>query len=232
MNSYSTSLWSDALNVSFQNMWNGVISFIPMIIIALLIVILGWIIGAVIERVIYQIMRSLKIDEALRKAGLEDWLRHGGLTLDSGHFVGALIKWFIIIVFLVAAFDILRLNQVNAFLKDVVLSYLPQVIIAILILLAAAIIADVMKRIVSASARTAHLKSANFLGSVTKWSIWIFAILVALNQLGIAESFVQTIFLGAIIALSLSFGLAFGLGGQESAAKFLDKMRQEISEKN
>ena len=232
MNSYSTSLWSDALNVSFQNMWNGVISFILMIIIALLIVILGWIIGAVIERVIYQIMRSLKIDEALRKAGLEDWLRHGGLTLDSGHFVGALIKWFIIIVFLVAAFDILRLNQVNAFLKDVVLSYLPQVIIAILILLAAAIIADVMKRIVSASARTAHLKSANFLGSVTKWSIWIFAILVALNQLGIAESFVQTIFLGAIIALSLSFGLAFGLGGQESAAKFLDKMRQEISEKN
>jgi len=232
MNNYSTSLWGDALNVSFQNMWNGVISFIPMIIIALLIVILGWIIGAVIERVIYQIMRSLKIDEALRKAGLEDWLRHGGLTLDSGHFVGALIKWFIIIVFLVAAFDILRLYQVNEFLKDVVLSYLPQVIIAILILFAAAIIADVMRRIVTASARTAHLRSANFLGSVTKWAIWIFAILVALNQLGIAESFVQTIFLGAIIALSLSFGLAFGLGGQEAAAKFLDKMRQEISEKN
>ena len=83
----STAVWSNALNLSFRNMWDGVISFIPMIIIALLVIILGWIIGALIERIIYQIMRSLKIDEALRKAGLEDWLRHGGLGLDSGHFV-------------------------------------------------------------------------------------------------------------------------------------------------
>ncbi|OGI94275.1 hypothetical protein A3A03_01490 [Candidatus Nomurabacteria bacterium RIFCSPLOWO2_01_FULL_40_18] len=228
----STTLWSNALNSSFRDMWDGVISFIPMIIIAILIVILGWIIGTLIERIIYQIMRSLKVDEALRKAGFEEWLRHGGLNLNSGHFVGALVKWFVIIVFLVAAFDILRLYQVNEFLKDVVLSYLPQVIIAILILLASAIIADVMKRIVSASAKAAHLRSANFLGSVTKWAIWIFAVLVALDQLGIAESFVQTIFLGAVIAMSLSFGLAFGLGGQDAAAKFIDKMRQEIAEKN
>ena len=228
----STTLWSNALNLSFRNMWDGVISFIPMIIIAILIVILGWIIGTLIERIIFQIMRSLKVDEALRKAGFEEWLRHGGINLNSGHFIGALVKWFIIIVFLVAAFDILRLYQVNEFLKDVVLSYLPQVIIAILILLASAIIADVMKRIVSASAKAAHLRSANFLGSVTKWAIWIFAVLVALDQLGIAESFVQTIFLGAVIAMSLSFGLAFGLGGQDAAAKFIDKMRQEIAEKN
>ena len=107
----STTLWSNALNLSFRNMWDGVISFIPMIIIAILIVILGWIIGTLIERIIFQIMRSLKVDEALRKAGFEEWLRHGGINLNSGHFIGALVKWFIIIVFLVAAFDILRLNH-------------------------------------------------------------------------------------------------------------------------
>lgn len=228
----TTNAWSDALIVSFQNMWNGVIEFLPMIVLALLIVILGWIIGALIGRVIHQLMRSLKIDEALKRAGLEDWLQRGGISLNSGHFVGSLVKWFFIVIFLVAAFDVLRLVQVNEFLRDVVLRYLPQVIVAILILLAAVIIADVMQRVVSASAKASNLRSANFLGSVTKWAIWIFAVLVALDQLGIAANFIQTIFMGIVIALSLSLGLAFGLGGQDSAAKFLERMRQDMADKS
>lgn len=227
-----TNTWSEALIVSFQNMWNGIIAFLPMIVIALLVIILGWIIGALVGRVVYQLMRSLKIDEALKKAGLESWLQRGGISLNSGHFVGSLVKWFFIIIFFVAAFDILGLTQVNEFLREVVLSYLPQVIVAILILLVAVIIADVMQKIITASAKASNLRSANFLGSVTKWAILIFAILASLDQLGIAANFIQTIFMGVTIAISLSLGLAFGLGGQEAASKFLEKMRQEVSNRN
>jgi len=198
-----TNTWSEALIVSFQDMWNGIITFLPVIVIALLVIILGWIIGALVGRVVYQLMRSLKIDEALKKAGLEDWLQRGGISLNSGHFVGSLVKWFFIIIFFVAAFDILGLTQVNEFLREVVLDYLPQVIVAILILLVAVIIADVMQKIITASAKASNLRSANFLGSVTKWAILIFAVLVALDQLGIAANFVQTIFMGVIIAIAL-----------------------------
>lgn len=224
--------WSTVLTSSFQRLWGGVVEFVPNLVIAVLIIIIGWLVGALIARVVSQIIRSLKVDEALRKAGVEDTLARGGIMLNSGNFLGALVKWFIIVVFLVAAFDVLRLTTVNVFLQEVVLSYLPQVIVAVLILLVAAVIGDVMQKIVTTSAKTAEIRSARFLGTVTRWSIWIFAILAALFQLGIAGAFIQTIFTGFIVALSLAVGLSFGLGGQDAAARFLEKTRQEISHKD
>jgi small-conductance mechanosensitive channel len=224
--------WSDAVLVSFQDMWAGVIGFLPSLVAAILILIVGWLVGAIIGRVVHQVIRSIKLDEALRKAGLEDFLQKGGIRLDSGGFLGGLVKWFFIIVFLVAAFDTVKLTKVNDFLKDVVLYYLPQVIIAVFILMIAVVVADVMQNVVIASARTARLKSANFLGSVTKWSIWVFAVFIALDQLGIAAHFVQMLFTGVVIALSIALGLSFGLGGQEAASRFISKLREEISEKN
>lgn len=221
--------WGNVLTTSFQNLWAGVITFVPQLVIALLIVIIGWLIGALIGRVIAQIVRSLRVDEGLRKAGVEDSLARGGIVLNAGNFLGALVKWFIIVVFLVAAFDVLGLTQVNEFLRGVVLYYLPQVIIAVLILLLAAVIGDIMQRIVTTSARTADIRSARFLGSFTKWAIWIFGIFAALIQLNIASAFIQTIFTGIIVALSLAVGLSFGLGGQEAAARFIEKTRSEIS---
>ncbi len=223
--------WGTVLTQSFQDLWNGVIAFVPNLVVAILIIVIGWLIGVLVGRVVAQIMRSLKIDEGLRKSGVEDVLNRGGIMLNSGAFVGGLVKWFIIVVFLVAAFDVLHLTQVNQFLQGVVLYYLPQVIIAVLILLLAAVIGDVMQRIVTASARTAEIRSAHFLGSFTKWAIWIFGVLAALLQLNIASAFIQTLFTGVVVALSLAFGLAFGLGGQEAAAKFIEKTRNEISHK-
>jgi hypothetical protein len=196
-----------------------------------MIIVIGWLIGALIGRVVAQIIRSLRVDEGLRKAGVEDTLARGGIVLNSGNFIGGLVKWFIILVFLIAALDVLHLTQVNEFLQGVVLFYLPQVIIAVLILMLAAVIGDIMQKVVTTSAKTAEIKSARFLGSFTKWSIWIFAVLAALLQLNIAAAFIQTIFTGIVVALSLAAGLAFGLGGQEAAARFIEKTRQEISHK-
>ena len=123
----------------------------------------------------------------------------------------------------------MRLSQVTVFLQTVVLLYLPNVIVAVLILLVAAVIAEVMQNVVVGSAKAAGFSSAHFLGSVTRWSIWIFAVLAALNQLGVATAFVQTIFTGFVVAFSLAIGLAFGLGGQDAAARYIEKVKAEVS---
>lgn len=221
--------WREVLANSFQNLGREVVLFLPKLVIAILIVVLGWAIGALVGRLIARVVSALKIDEALRRAGVEDVVRRGGMNLNTGRFIGALVKWFVIIVFLVTAFDVLGLEQVNSFLKLVVINFLPNVIVAVLILLIAGVLGDFMQKVVTTSSRTAEVRTAHLLGNVTKWAIWVFAVLVALSQLGIAKDFIQTIFTGIVIALSLGLGLSFGLGGQEAAARFIEKTRNEIS---
>lgn len=220
--------WGDVLTASFQDLWRAVLQFVPNLIIALIILILGWAIGALIGRIISQIVKSIKLDAALESAGIGALLRRGNLPLNSGAFLGGLVKWFIIIVFLVAAFDVLNLTQVNIFLQQVVLLYLPQVIVAVLILLVGGVVGDFMAKVVQASAKTARVSSANFLSTVTRWAIWVFAILIALSQLGIATAFIQTLFTGFVIALALALGLSFGLGGQEAARETIEKIRKDV----
>lgn len=221
--------WADVLTRSLYDLWLGIVNFVPNLVVALVIFAIGWVIGAVLGRVVAQIVKSLKVDSALRSAGLEDVFSRAGFELNAGRFLGGLVKWFIIIVFLVASLDVLKLTQVNVFLQEVVLFYLPQVIVAVLILLVAAVIAEVMQSVVIGSAKAAGIRSAHFLGSVARWAIWIFAVLAALNQLGVATAFVQTLFTGVVVALSLAVGLSFGLGGQEAAARYIEKMRDEIT---
>lgn len=223
--------WTEVLTKSFQELWMGIVQFVPNIVVAILIFIIGWLIGAAIGRVVAQIISALRIDNALKSAGVEDFLHRAGFSLNSGKFVGLLVKWFIILVFLVAAVDVLGLSQINAFLKNVVLSYLPQVIVAVIILLIAAVVAELLKSVVIGAAKALGTEFSRFLGAVAKWAVWIFAILAALNQLGVAEAFVQTLFTGAVAALAIAAGLSFGLGGKDEAARLLKNAREEISEK-
>lgn len=223
--------WSDALQNSFAGLWLGFMEYVPNIIIAAVIFVLGWVVGTIVGRGIQQLFRSARVDEALRKTGADDMMRKGGMNLNTGAFVGGLVKWFIVLVFLVASFDVLGLTEVNQFLQGVVLQYLPKVIVAVLVLLVAGVLGDAVQKAVTASARAAEVRSAGMLGAVARWSIWIFAFLIALSQLGIAAPFFQTLFTGFIIALSLGLGLSFGLGGQEAAADVIKKMRSEMGER-
>lgn len=219
--------WADVLAASFQNLFYGLVAFVPNLLVAVIIFIIGWLVGAGLGRLVAQVINSLRVDQALKHAGVERVLDRAGFSLNSGAFVGMLVKWFFIIVFLVASLDVLGLTEVTIFLRGVVLSYIPQVIVAVLILLAAAVIAEAVERVVTGAARAANLQAANLLGTLARWAIWIFAILAALDRLGISP-LVQTLFTGVVVALSLAFGLAFGLGGQAAAAKYLDRVRTEI----
>lgn len=216
---------------AFSNLWFGIIAFIPNIIIALLVFIVGFVIASLVGRVIERVFVAAKADDALKRAGLDTTLARSGLVLNSGRFVGGLVKWFVIVVFLIVSFDILHLSQVNEFLKGVVVGYLPQVIAAVLILLVAALVSDAVEKFVVSSARAANMKPAKLLGAITRTVIWIVGILAALDQLGIGQAILQTLFTGIVVALSLAFGLSFGLGGQHAASEVIEKVRSKITEK-
>ena len=222
--------WADTLNASFQNLFYGVVAFIPNVLVAIVIFVIGWLIGMGLGRVVEQIVDALKVDQALKAAGVDRVVSRAGFTMNSGKFLGFLVKLFFIIVFLVAALGVLHLDQVNLFISDVVLGYLPQVIVAVLILLVAAVVATSAERVVSGAARAAQLNAAGFIGNVAKWAIWVFAILAALSELQVATGLVQTLFTGIVIAIALALGLAFGLGGQASAARYLEHLRSEIKD--
>lgn len=220
--------WADVLSQSFQNLFYGSVAFIPNLVVAIVIFIVGWLVGVGLGRVVAQVVNALRVDQALRSTGIERLLSRAGLELSSGRFLGFLVEWFFIIVFLVASLDVLHLTTVNLFISEIVLGYLPQVIVAVLILLVAAVVAEAAERVVAGSAKAAALHAAGFLGKVARYSIWVFAVLTALAQLNVATIFVQTLFTGIVIAASLAIGLAFGLGGQAAAARYLDRLHSEI----
>lgn len=223
--------WGTVFTQSLQGIWYGVASFVPTLLSALIIFAIGWILASLVEKLIESLFKSIKVDSFLKSTGFEEVVERSGYKLNSGRFIGTLVRWFVLVVFLIVSFDILGLSQVNSFLKDVVLSYLPQVIIAVLVLMVAVVIADAMQKVVVASARTAHIKSAALLGTITKWAIWIFALLTALFHLGIAPALIQTLFMGIVVAAAIATGLAFGLGGKEAAGRMLEKTIHTVSDK-
>src|SRR3989344_6107944 len=154
--------WADVLRQSFESVLYGAVNLIPNIILAIIIFVIGWFVAVLIGRVIAQAIRAIKVDHALRAAGVEEVVNRAGWRLDSGAFIGALVKWFIILVFLLAALAALDLTQVTMFLQLGLLPFLGRVIVAVLIIAIAAVIAEVAGRILGGAARAAGVASAGF----------------------------------------------------------------------
>ncbi len=220
--------WGTALNSAYSGVGPVFIQFGLKFLFSIIIFVAGWAAGVLVGRLIEKVFQTAKVDHFMRQIGLEDALKRGGFSLNSGALIGGLVKWFVIVLFLIAAFDVLGLQVVTAFLQSIVIDYLPQVIIAALILLVAAVIGDVLQKIVMGAAAAAHIKQARALGRITKWAVLVFAILAALVQLGIARSLVETLFMGVVVAMSLAFGLAFGLGGKETAGQIVAKIAKDF----
>lgn len=220
--------WGQFFTASLLNLWAGFVSFVPGLLGAIILFIVGWLVGSVIGKAITQVLASLKIDKLFESAGANDLFNRAGIKFSISAFLGNVIKWFIIVVFLMASLQIVGLTQVNDFLSNTVLSYLPRVVIAALVLIIATVISDTMKKIVEGSAKAAHISSSNMLGSVTRYAIWIFAFIIALSELGIATAFMQILFTGFVAALAIGLGLAFGLGGKDAAARAVDRFSSEM----
>lgn len=219
--------WLNVLRASIQELWITVANFLPSLIGALAVFIVGLIVAAVLEKVAERLIFYVRLDTLLKKVGLEAIVERAHMKLNSGHVVGKIVYWFFVLAFLLAASDILGFFTLSAFLRDV-LSYIPQVLVAMLILLAAFVLANFLRGLVRASVMSANLHGAKGLGMLTWWVVMVFGLLTALVQLGVAVSIINTLITGLIAMISLAGGLAFGLGGKEMAAKWLQKAEDEI----
>lgn len=217
----------DVILSSLETLWLSFVGFLPTLLAALIVFIIGWLIAIALGKLANRVIRIIKLDILLTKIGLKKTLARAKLKLDSGKFFEELVKWFFIIVFLMAATDILGLYQVTEFLKGI-LYYIPNIIVAVVVLLAAVIVANFLQKLIKASVEAAGLQGAGFLSGLTKWAVLIFGFIVALTQLGIAVTLIHTFVIGLVAMLALAGGLAFGLGGRDQAARFLEKLKRDI----
>ena len=222
--------WGAAIANSLLGLWGRFVSFMPTLIGSLLVFLLGLIVASIIGKVVERIVKAMRIDGAIERLAISEKLKEHGIEMNVSIILGKLVQWFLVLVFLMAATDILGLDQVTSFLNSVIL-YLPNVVVATIVLTIAFLLSTLMYTIVRSSTRAAGVMSATLLATLIKWAIMIFGLLAALIQLGIATSLVNTLFIGLVAALSLAMGLAFGLGGRDEAALILKKIREEITEK-
>ncbi|MEA2519516.1 MAG: hypothetical protein QOF49_1596 [Chloroflexota bacterium] len=211
------SSWGDAVFLSLSNALNSLLAAIPLVIGALIIIVIGWVIAGVAARV---------VTELLRRAGADRlFAEHGGAVYGSRSrefkpsvVAGELVKWLIRFVFLVAAANVLGLTQVSLLLNDVLL-WIPNLIVAAIILLVAPLLARFVRGAIEVGAGQMGFSNASLLGRIAEVAIVSFAVLIAINQIGIAANLVNILFIGIVAALALAFGLAFGLGGRDVAAQ-------------
>lgn len=222
--------WGEAITVSLIGLWERFIMFIPALIGAIIVFVVGWIVASILGKLIEKLIKSIKVDQALEKVGFNKKLGEVGISETISELIGGIVKWFLILVFLMAATDILGLVQVTGFLNSIIF-YIPNVVVAVVVLAIAFLVGNFVYNVVKGSTRAAGVMSATLLATISKWAIIIFGLLAALIQLGIAVSLVNTIFIGIVSALAIAAGLAFGLGGKEEAAMIIKKVREELTDR-
>jgi len=222
--------WGTITFEALQSVWQGFLKFIPNLFGAIIIFVIGWLIAVGIGRLISEILERLKFNKIFERTGWQESLAKAEVKVNPAEFIGAICKWILVIVFLLAAVEILGLLQFAVLLRSVI-SWLPNLIVAIAILVVAVILADILEKIVKASLTKMGIGYAGFLGQVIKWAIYIFAVLTTLLQLGIAPSVINALVIGFVGMISLALGLAFGLGGKDAAAKLIEDLQRKISEK-
>jgi hypothetical protein len=218
-----------ALQGSMGDLGYVIVQYVPALFAAVIFVIVGWILGVILYRIVDSACKVLRLDDVMKSAGLSDAAKEFGFKLNIGKFLGSLVMWFVVLSFLLAAFQVVGLTAVTIALEQVVLLYLPHVIQAVLVIILAAVVADFVKKFVAGSASAAGSRHGNFAGTVAQWAIWVFAVMTALLQLGIGTEFLQMLFAGFVLATSLACGLAFGLGGRDAAAKLIEKVKEDMA---
>ena len=222
--------WGGAVINPLADLWNRFLIFLPNLLGAIIIFLIGWIVAAGLDRLVTQLLKSIKIDSALNKAGTKTFFEKSGINMEVSEIIGNLVRWTVLLIAFLGASDALRLEQVSSFL-DSILGYIPQVFVAIAILLIGFLAAHFFSSIVRGTVGAARVGTAKLLASVTKWVIYVFTIGIAVQQLGIASIIINYFFMALFFMLAIAGGLAFGLGGQKAAAEALEDLKKEIGSK-
>lgn len=213
----TVSNWGEALMTSAVAALALFLGAIPKILGFLIILIIGWMIAGALAKALAAVLRSVKFNELAERAGLSGFIRNMGVQTDAAGMLATIVRWFVRLIVLVVAFDALGLPAVSDVLRQLLL-WIPNLIVAMVVLVIAGLLAGAASRLVRGATAQAGLGNPDLLGNVARVAVWSFGIIVAVNQIGVATTLVNTLFMGFVGALALALGLAFGIGGRETAA--------------
>jgi hypothetical protein len=230
MEKYMIQDWSLITMQALQGAWEEMLLFLPNLIAAIIIFILGWFIAIWIGKLIAQILNKVKFDSVFEKTGWREALSNADVKVNPSSFIGAICKWILVVVFLMIVTDIMGWVAFAGLLAKII-AWMPNLLVAIIILVVAIIIADIVEKLVKVSTKKMGISSVNFLGSVVKGALYVFAGLAVLLQLGVTPEIVKVLIMGFVGTLTLALGLSFGLGGKDAAARIIEDVRKRVSDK-
>jgi hypothetical protein len=219
----------DALRASLAGALNTFLSAIPRVIGFAVVLIVGWIISSLFAKGVQALLHAVKFNELARRSGFADFVQKMGVKEDSAGVIAGIVKWFVRLITLVVAFDTLGLPAVSNVLQQLLL-WLPNLVVALVVLVIGGLAAKALSQLVRGASAEAGFSNPDMLATVTRVAIWGFTIIVAVNQLGIATTLINTLLVGLVGALSLAFGLAFGLGGRDRAAQVLASISRNVQQ--
>jgi hypothetical protein len=212
--------WGAALTTSLATALSLFLGAIPRIIGFLLILIIGWIISGVLAAAVAALLRAVRFNVMAQNAGLQGFINNMGLRTDASGLLANIVKWFVRLIVLVVAFDALGLPAVSEVLQQFLL-WIPNLVVAVVVLVIAGLAANALSNLVRGATAQAGFDNPDLLATIARVAVWAFGIVVAVNQIGIAQELVNTLFMGFIGALALAAGLAFGLGGRDTAGQIV-----------
>ncbi len=217
----------DVMGRVFETFWENFMLFLPSLVAALFVFIVGWFVALAFGKVIAGILYRLKFNDFFEGEKWEKAIKKAEIRINPAEFLGNVIKWVIFIVVIWLTVGILGLDQFAYFMSDVV-NYLPNVLVATLIFVVAVMIGDFLAKMVIAATERSDFPYAVTAGSMVKVAIWVFAGFAILVQLGIARELLLAVFYGMVAFFVIAGGISFGLGGKDAATKFIDKMKKQI----
>jgi hypothetical protein len=225
----ATPSFTETLMASFRDAFSMILSAIPRILGFIVVVAIGWFVSTLLARAVTGLLRAIRFDELARKSGLADFLAKMSTGTDPAGVVAGLVKWLVRIVVLLVAFDVLGLPAVSDVMRQLLL-WLPNLVVAIFVLFIGGIAARALGNITRGATAESGFSNPETLANVVRTAVWAFAIVVAINQLGIATNLINTLFTGFVGALAVALGLAFGLGGRDLASRTLENWYDQAQE--
>jgi len=196
------------------------VNFVPSLIGGLIVLVIGLVVAAVVYRLIVGLLKTLQLEKFLAKYGVT---KIEGRDLEWAELLGELARWSIIIVFLVPTLSAWRLDSVNTVINRVIL-YIPNVIVAVILAMVGLVFAKLAYRLTSSAARSLGHDLSHTVALVAQWSLTIFVGFLVLHQLGVAQELLRILFAGLVAMVAVAGGIAFGLGGQETAKSILESI--------
>ncbi len=208
-------------------------AYLPRILASLVVLLIGTAIAKVIRRLIIRLFESIRLSQVVKNTPIEHFLNNAEVSSKVEDVVGAIFYWLMMLVVLQSSVSILGLTSLSVILERV-LSYVPHIISAVIILVIGVLLAGLAEGLVKGTIKTIDGKSARLLGKLTSYSIMVLTTMIAISELGIAKEYILIMFIGFVTLLVLGLGLALGLGGQHIVRSVLEvwykKVRQDIKE--